>query len=73
MRLTGKGDAFTRINGELVKPTLYSKEMGGIKEFPVPQEALKTGKITLTWDKPDESKLNWREWSNLNEVWLIKK
>ena len=73
VRLTGMGEAFTRINGELVKPTLYSKEMGQIKEFPVPPEALKSGKITLTWDKPDESKLNWREWSNLNEVWLVKK
>ena len=73
LRMTGTGEALTRINGEPVKPTAYGKEVGQIKEFPVPAEALKTGKITVTWDKPDESKLNWRQWSNLNEVWLIKK
>ena len=73
VRMTGMGEALLRINGELVKPTVYSKELGQFKEFPVPPEALKNGKIKLTWDKPDEEKLNWRERSNLNEIWVIKK
>jgi len=60
IRMTGMNEALLRINGELVKPTIYSKEMGQFKEFSVPQEALKNGKITLTFDMPDEEHLNWR-------------
>ncbi len=73
VRLTGMNEALLRINGERVQPTVYSRELGQFKEFPVPPESLKNGKITLTFDMPDEEHLNWRQRSNLNEVWVIKK
>ena len=72
VRLTGKGDALLRINGQRVEPSLYSKEVGAFKEFPVPQGLLKDGKLTLTWDVPNEGNLNWRKKSMLAEVWLLK-
>lgn len=71
VRSSGRGEALLRINGERVQPTQYDTELGGIKEFPVPREAVATGRLTLTWDKPDEEHLNWRKQSFLSEVWLI--
>ncbi|MCC7499628.1 MAG: hypothetical protein IT160_18750 [Bryobacterales bacterium] len=74
VRSTGYGQALLRINGERVLPTADGREMGDIKEFPVPPRFLKDGRLTLTWDIPtDEGRLNWRKHSRLAEVWLIKK
>jgi hypothetical protein len=72
-RMTGQGDAKLRIDGELAASTVYSKEIGEIKEFPVPAKALEDGLILLTWDKLDEGHLNWRQQSSLAEVWVIKR
>jgi len=71
VRTSGRGESLLRINGVRVPPTRYEKELGGIKEFPVPKDAVATGKLTLTWDAPDEAHLNWRQQSFLSEVWLI--
>jgi len=73
IRMTGYGDALTRINQERVKPTLYGRGIGEIKEFPVPRDALRSGQIEVTWDRPEESGLNWREQSRIAEIWLLKK
>ena len=74
VRSCGFGQALLRINGELIAPTLDGKLMGEFKEFPVPPDAVKTGKLTLTWDRPKgEDHLNWRNKSRLAEVWLLKK
>ena len=74
VRSCGFGQALLRINGELIAPTLNGKLMGEFKEFPVPSDAVKTGKLTLTWDRPKgEEHLNWRNKSRLAEVWLLKK
>jgi hypothetical protein len=73
VRLTGQGEAKLRIDGELVEPTLYSKEIGEFKEFPVPKASLEDGLILLTWDRLDEAHLNWRQQSNVAEVWLLKR
>jgi hypothetical protein len=28
----------------------------------------------ITWDKaPDEMQLNWRQWSRVAEIWLLKR
>jgi hypothetical protein len=56
-----------------VKPTIYGRGIGEIKEFPVPREAVQTGQIVVTWDRPEESELNWRQQSRVCEVWLLKK
>lgn len=73
LRMTGYGEALTRVNGERLQPTLYGKEIGEIKEFPIPKHLYADGKIEVTWDVPDEAHLNWRQQSRVAEVWLIKK
>jgi len=73
VRLTGYGQAKLRANGELLTPTLYAKGIGEFKEFPVPTELVKGGKLVLTFDPlPDEAHLNWRQQSRVSEVWLLK-
>ena len=62
-----------RCNGHFLTPTLYGKGIGEFKEFPVPAESLKEGKMVLTFDSlPDEAHLNWRRQSRVSEVWLLK-
>lgn len=73
LRMTGQGDALTRVDGERVGPTKYGKVPGEVKEFPVPAKATEDGAIVVTWDIPAEQHLNWRQRSRLNEIWLIKK
>lgn len=73
IRITGYGEALTRVNQERVKPTLYGRGIGEIKEFPVPREAVQSGQIVVTWDQPEEPGLNWREQSRITEIWLLKK
>jgi hypothetical protein len=73
LRLTGCGEAFVRANGESLKPTLYGKEIGQIKEFPIPRELIKDGSLRITFDRPQEEELNWRQQSRLAEAWLLKK
>ncbi len=73
IRSTGYGEALTRINGQRVTPTLYGKGIGEIKEFPVPREAVRSGEIVVTWDRPNEAGLNWRQQSRISEIWLLKK
>lgn len=71
VRAAGYGDCLLRVNGQRVEPARYDKELGGIKEFPVPAHLVKDGRIVLTFDRPDERHLNWRQHSRLNELWLI--
>ena len=73
VRLTGYGEALTRINGQRVTPTVYGREIGEFKEFPVPQEAVRSGQLTVTWDQPQEAHLNWRQQSRIAEIWLLRK
>jgi hypothetical protein len=74
VRSTGYGQAFLRINGERVEPTIDGTQMGEFKEFPVDSRFVKNRKLVLTWDgPPNEEKLNWRRQSRLAEVWLLKK
>ena len=73
VRSTGYRQALLRINGDRVQPVLDGQKMGEFKEFPVPQQHVRTRRLTLTWDPPvGEEKLNWRETSRLSEVWLIR-
>ena len=72
VRTTGYRDALLRVNGERVTPTIDGRGIGELKEFVVPAEAIATGKLVLTFDRPSEVGLNWREQSRLTEIWLIK-
>ncbi len=73
VRITGYGDALTRINQQRVEAITYGRGIGEIKEFPVPRKAVQSGQITVTWDRPDEAHLNWRQQSRITEIWLLKK
>jgi len=73
VRTTGLSQCLLRVNGERVQPTIDGKEVGEIKEFPVPPELYKDRLIILTFDFPHEPGINWRQASRLSEVWLIKK
>jgi hypothetical protein len=74
VRLTGYGQAKLRANGQLLTSTSDGKyDIGEFKEFPVPANLIKDGKLKLTFDLPtDEAHLNWRQQSRVSEVWLLK-
>ncbi|HVM87968.1 MAG TPA: hypothetical protein VMT76_07245 [Puia sp.] len=73
VRVTGYNECLLKINGQRVSHTLYGKEIGEIKEFPVPHELIRDRKISVTFDDIDESNINWRKQSRITEIWLIKK
>lgn len=72
LRLTGVGEAFPLVGNRELRPVKYSKETGEIKEFSVPQELTKSGSLIIHFRDIDESHLNWRLHSRLNEAWLLK-
>jgi hypothetical protein len=73
IRTTGLSQCLPRVNGELIKPTTDGKEIGEIKEFPLPKKLYEGGLILLTFDVPHEPGIGWRQMSRLSEVWLIKR
>ena len=73
IRIAGYSDALLRINGKRMEPIIYNKEVEGFKEFVVPRNSVGNGKITLTFDQPEESQINWRKYSRISDVWLIKR
>lgn len=72
VKVNGMGECLLKINGKRVAPSHYGRGYGEIKEFPVPEELVKQGKLVLTWDDINEDFLNWRKQSRVTEVWLIK-
>ena len=72
IRVSGYGEALLRANGERLKPTKYEKGFEQFKEFPLPKELIKDGKLKITFDKPDEEHLNWRKQSRVTDVWILK-
>ncbi|MBN9662225.1 MAG: hypothetical protein J0H49_28770 [Acidobacteria bacterium] len=74
VRTGGYGQSLLSIDGQRATPRIDGRQMGEFKEFPVPPESLKDGRLVLTWAIPeDESHLNWRQHSRLAEVWLLKR
>jgi hypothetical protein len=71
LRLSGRGDALVRVDGERLAPVLYPKGHGEFKEFVIPKHLTRDGKMRLTFDLPEESHLNWRDFSHISDVWLI--
>jgi hypothetical protein len=72
VKTTGYGQCLLRVNGERVQPTAGGREIGDIKEFPIPKKLYQNGMIKLTFDLPHEPGVNWRKASRLSEVWLMK-
>ena len=73
IRVSGYGEALLRVDGERLTPIVYNKELEGFKEFLVPQRSVGDGRLTVSFDQPEESHLNWRKHSKVSDVWLIKR
>jgi hypothetical protein len=73
IRISGYGDALLRVDGERIDPAVYNKGLEEFKEFHLPQKYVSDGKIEVTFDQPEESKLNWRQHSKICDIWLLKK
>ena len=72
IRVSGFGEALLRANGERLTPTKYEKGFEQFKEFLLSRKIIKDGKLKITFDKPDEEHLNWRQQSRVTDVWIIK-
>lgn len=72
IRIAGYGDALLRVDGERVSPILYNKELEEFKEFLIDRRFFQDGKLEISFDEPEESRLNWRHYSKVCDVWLIK-
>lgn len=73
LRVSGMGDALVRTDGERLEPVLYNKGIGEFKEFVIPKHITQDGKMRITFDRPEESHLNWKQFSHVSDVWLIKR
>ncbi len=73
IRIAGYGEALIRVDGERLEPIIYNKGLEEFKEFLVNQKYVSDGKLVVTFDQPEESKLNWRQQSKVCDVWLLKK
>ena len=72
IKVNGRGECLLKVNGVRVAPSRYGRNYGDLKEFPVPEELVRQGKLVLTWDDLNEDFLNWRQQSRVTEVWLVK-
>lgn len=72
IRVVGSGDALLRVDDQRLSPVIYNKDGEGFKEWIVPFQATGDGKITVSFDEPEESDLNWRKQSKIYDIWLIK-
>lgn len=68
---TGAGQVRPRIDGEPARALTTATAIGDRQDFAVPVEASKDGRVVVTFDAIDESKVNWRLYSRLVEAWLI--
>ncbi|MBS0261366.1 MAG: hypothetical protein JSS02_05365 [Planctomycetes bacterium] len=62
------------IDGQPVKPSRLGETYDQVQEqeFEVPAAALADGRLELTWDRLDETALNWRNRHYVCEVWVLK-
>lgn len=72
IRVSGYGEALLKANGQRLKPTKYEKGFEQFKEFPLPKNLIKEGKLNISFDKPNEEHLNWRKQSRVTDVWILK-
>lgn len=72
IRVAGSGEALLRVDGKRLSPLTYNKEPDTFKEWIVPLSLTQDGKISVTFDGPEESDLNWRKQSKISDIWLLK-
>lgn len=72
IRVVGFGEALLRVDGQRLEPVRYNREADTVKEWIVPLSATQDGRISVTFDQPEESHLNWRQNSRISDVWLLK-
>lgn len=72
IRVAGFGEALLRVDGERMEPIVYNKGLEEFKEFIIPAKLFSDGELKISFDIPEESKLNWRAQSKVCEVWLLK-
>jgi hypothetical protein len=73
IRIAGYGEALLRVDGERIAPIIYNKELETFKEFLIDPRYTRDGSITVTFDEPEESHLNWRQYSKICDIWLLKR
>ncbi len=73
IRVAGFGEALLRVNGVRVDPSVYNKDLEEFKEFHIASKYIRDGRIEVSFDEPEESKLNWRQHSKVCDIWLLKK
>lgn len=73
IRIAGYGDALLRVDGVRIEPTIYNKGFEEFKEFEITHKYVADGELKVTFDQPEESKLNWRQQSRVTDVWVLKK
>ena len=75
VRLFAQRESPLMIDGKRAKLLKKGETYGQVTlhEFEVPQEALKDGKITLTWEAMDESHLNWRNRHYVTDIWVMRR
>lgn len=72
IRVVGFGEALLRVDGQRLEPVRYNREADAVKEWIVPRSATQDGHISVTFDQPEESHLNWRQNSRISDIWLLK-
>ena len=72
LRISGYGDALLRVDGERIEPTIYNKGLEEFKEFRLSRKFVSDGYIKVSFDQPEESHLNWRQYSKVCDIWLFK-
>lgn len=72
IQVCGSGDALLRVDNQRLSPVIYNKDGEGFKEWVLPITTTADGKITVSFDEPEESNLNWRKQSKISDIWLIK-
>ncbi|OIN60606.1 hypothetical protein [Arsenicibacter rosenii] len=73
IRVAGYGEALLRVDGKRLEPVVYNREDGTFKEWIVPLSLTMDGQLSVTFDEPEESHLNWRKQSRISDVWLLKR
>lgn len=72
VRIVGSGEALLRVDGRRLEPVVYERDQDSVKEWIVPHSLTRDGQISVTFDKPEESDLNWRKRSKISDIWLLK-
>ena len=72
VRLIADGAIAMRLDGSRVEATVDAMTRESFRLYDVPAEALTNGVLEITFDDVDAGNIHWREYSRVNEVWLLK-